>query len=74
MYTNKKDYFPISDSPAIIAGGANTLSDTEPNVEPFIEDQKKCADLDSSAPPFDDLRNNAYEGGSSTAGTFSFLV
>ncbi|QQP57284.1 Uncharacterized protein FKW44_002211 [Caligus rogercresseyi] len=38
------------------------------NVESFIEDHKGRADSDPSAPPFDDLRNYAYEGGGSTAG------
>ena len=43
------------------------------NVESFIEDHKKRADTDPSAPPFDDLRNYAYEGGGSTAGSLSSL-
>ena len=43
------------------------------NVETFIDDHKKRADLDPSAPPFDDLRNYAYEGGGSTAGSLSSL-
>jgi hypothetical protein len=43
------------------------------NVEGFIEDHKVRADNDSSAPPFDDLRNYAYEGGGSTAGSLSSL-
>jgi hypothetical protein len=43
------------------------------NVEGFIEEHKHRADLDPSAPPFDDLRNYAYEGGGSTAGTLSSL-
>ena len=46
---------------------------TDANVETFIEDHKKRADLDPSAPPFDDLRNYAYEGGGSTAGSLSSL-
>ncbi|KAI8117964.1 Neural-cadherin, partial [Lucilia cuprina] len=41
----------------------------EPNVGMFIEEHKKRADGDPNAPPFDDLRNYAYEGGGSTAGT-----
>ena len=45
----------------------------EANVESFIEDHKKRADNDPSAPPFDDLRNYAYEGGGSTAGSLSSL-
>ena len=43
------------------------------NVESFIEDHKLKADMDPSAPPFDDLRNYAYEGGGSTAGSLSSL-
>ena len=61
------------DNPSISAGGANTLPHREANVESFIEDHKKRADLDPSAPPFDDLRNYAYEGGGSTAGSLSSL-
>ena len=45
----------------------------EANVEGFIEEHKHRADLDPSAPPFDDLRNYAYEGGGSTAGSLSSL-
>nr|CAD7440271.1 unnamed protein product [Timema bartmani] len=37
----------------------------EPNVGVFIEEHKKRADADPNAPPFDDLRNYAYEGGGS---------
>ncbi|XP_019698472.2 neural-cadherin isoform X4 [Harpegnathos saltator] len=46
----------------------------EPNVGIFIEDHKKRADSDPNAPPFDDLRNYAYEGGGSTAGSLSSLA
>ena len=42
-------------------------------VEHFIEEHKRRADSDPSAPPFDDLRNYAYEGGGSTAGSLSSL-
>jgi hypothetical protein len=45
----------------------------ESNVENFIEDHKRRADQDPYAPPFDDLRNYAYEGGGSTAGSLSSL-
>uniref|UniRef100_A0A8W7P8C5 EGF-like domain-containing protein n=2 Tax=Cellia TaxID=44534 RepID=A0A8W7P8C5_ANOCL len=45
----------------------------EPNVGMFIEEHKKRADSDPNAPPFDDLRNYAYEGGGSTAGSLSSL-
>ncbi|XP_076394562.1 neural-cadherin isoform X3 [Megachile rotundata] len=46
----------------------------EPNVGMFIEDHKKRADSDPNAPPFDDLRNYAYEGGGSIAGSLSSLA
>ncbi|XP_012541028.1 neural-cadherin isoform X2 [Monomorium pharaonis] len=46
----------------------------EPNVGVFIEDHKKRADSDPNAPPFDDLRNYAYEGGGSTAGSLESLA
>uniref|UniRef100_A0A1B0D4W6 Cadherin Y-type LIR-motif domain-containing protein n=1 Tax=Phlebotomus papatasi TaxID=29031 RepID=A0A1B0D4W6_PHLPP len=46
----------------------------EPNVGLFIEEHKKRADSDPNAPPFDDLRNYAYEGGGSTAGSLSSLA
>lgn len=46
----------------------------EPNVGVFIEEHKKRADSDPNAPPFDDLRNYAYEGGGSTAGSLSSLA
>lgn len=46
----------------------------EPNVSLFIDEHKKRADGDANAPPFDDLRNYAYEGGGSTAGSLSSLA
>ncbi|XP_066147632.1 neural-cadherin isoform X5 [Euwallacea fornicatus] len=46
----------------------------EPNVGGFIDEHKKRADCDPNAPPFDDLRNYAYEGGGSTAGSLSSLA
>ncbi|XP_017779915.1 PREDICTED: neural-cadherin-like [Nicrophorus vespilloides] len=46
----------------------------EPNVGIFIDEHKKRADSDPNAPPFDDLRNYAYEGGGSTAGSLSSLA
>lgn len=50
-----------------------TMGAGEPNVGMFIEEHKKRADSDPNAPPFDDLRNYAYEGGGSTAGSLSSL-
>lgn len=46
----------------------------ETNVGMFIEEHKRRADSDPNAPPFDDLRNYAYEGGGSTAGSLSSLA
>lgn len=55
----------------LLLDNGNAGMDT--NVDSFIEEHKKRADLDPSAPPFDDLRNYAYEGGGSTAGSLSSL-
>lgn len=46
----------------------------EPNVGIFIEEHRKRADGDLNAPPYDDLRNYAYEGAGSTAGSLSSLA
>ena len=54
-------------APEVMMGG-------EPNVGVFIDDHKRRADHDPNAPPFDDLRNYAYEGGGSTAGSLSSLA
>ena len=40
----------------------------------FIDEHKERADTDPNAPPYDDLRNYAYEGGGSTAGSLSSLA
>ncbi|XP_043210951.1 neural-cadherin-like isoform X4 [Amphibalanus amphitrite] len=45
-----------------------------PDVGSFIDEHKERADTDPSAPPYDDLRNYAYEGGGSTAGSLSSLA
>ncbi|UYV67730.1 hmr-1 [Cordylochernes scorpioides] len=45
-----------------------------PNVGEFINDHLEKADNDPNAPPFDDLRNYAYEGCGSTAGSLSSLA
>lgn len=47
---------------------------TQPDVGDFINDHLDKADTDPNAPPFDDLRNYAYEGGGSTAGSLSSLA
>ncbi|KAG1685476.1 Neural-cadherin [Nymphon striatum] len=47
---------------------------THPDVGDFISDHLDKADTDPNAPPFDDLRNYAYEGGGSTAGSLSSLA
>jgi len=54
-------------------GPTGPMPGANSNVETFIEDHKRRADLDPCAPPFDDLRNYAYEGGGSTAGSLSSL-
>ena len=64
IWRPKKLEFFSSDTPSI---------GSDANVETFIEEHKKRSDLDPSAPPFDDLRNYAYEGGGSTAGSLSSL-
>lgn len=61
------DMMKMPDPQSIMAGG-------EPNVGIFIDDHKRRADHDPNAPPFDDLRNYAYEGGGSTAGSLSSLA
>ena len=63
--------FPDKPSPMAMAAGPPVVDGG--NVESFIEDHKTRADNDPSAPPFDDLRNYAYEGGGSTAGSLSSL-
>ena len=60
-------------APAAATAMASIGPGGEMNVEHFIEEHKRRADLDPSAPPFDDLRNYAYEGGGSTAGSLSSL-
>ncbi|CAG7819551.1 unnamed protein product [Allacma fusca] len=68
MMISKMPYMmKMPDPQAMVAGG-------EPNVGIFIDDHKRRADHDPNAPPFDDLRNYAYEGGGSTAGSLSSLA
>ncbi|XP_065207824.1 neural-cadherin isoform X2 [Planococcus citri] len=57
-----------------MAAGLSGLAGVEPNVGIFIEEHKKRADGDLNAPPYDDLRNYAYEGAGSTAGSLSSLA
>ena len=59
--------------PGVTAASSGVMVGPDGNVESFIEDHKTRADNDPSAPPFDDLRNYAYEGGGSTAGSLSSL-
>jgi hypothetical protein len=65
----------VPQNPNYASMGSATLNPAKmsANVEGFIEDHKQRADNDASAPPFDDLRNYAYEGGGSTAGSLSSL-
>ena len=44
-----------------------------PNVAQFIQENVEKLDHDPNGPPFDDLRNYAYEGCGSTAGSLSSL-
>ena len=75
------DVFPLfadkpslpSIGPGVTAASSGVMVGPDGNVESFIEDHKTRADNDPSAPPFDDLRNYAYEGGGSTAGSLSSL-
>lgn len=46
----------------------------QPDVGDFIRDRQDKADTDLNVPPFDDLRNYAYEGGGSSAGSLSSLA
>ncbi|KAG8223170.1 hypothetical protein J437_LFUL000336 [Ladona fulva] len=65
----------MAPSPMVVPGGKPPyVGGPEPNVGVFIEEHKKRADSDPNAPPFDDLRNYAYEGGGSTAGSLSSLA
>lgn len=48
--------------------------DTHPDVGELIRENLDKADTDPNAPPFDDLRNYAYEGCGSTAGSLSSLA
>lgn len=45
-----------------------------PDVGELIRENLDKADTDPNAPPFDDLRNYAYEGCGSTAGSLSSLA
>lgn len=51
-----------------------------PNQDPVatvvgcLVEHKKRVDCDPNAPPFDDLRNYAYEGGGSSVGSLSSLA
>ena len=65
------DHSPV---PMMSAMGAMGVMGGEPNVGVFIDDHKRRADTDLNAPPYDDLRNYAYEGGGSTAGSLSSLA
>jgi len=67
MMVTKMPYMMKMPAPEVMMGG-------EPNFGVFIDDHKRRADHDPNAPPFDDLRNYAYEGGGSTAGSLSSLA
>lgn len=44
------------------------------DIGEFIREHLDKVDNDPNAPPFDDLRNYAYEGAGSTAGSLSSLA
>ena len=71
LFTDKPSLPSIG--PGVTAASSGVMVGPDGNVESFIEDHKTRADNDPSAPPFDDLRNYAYEGGGSTAGSLSSL-
>ena len=62
---------PLPSPPPDGAGGP---AGPHPDVGSFIDEHKERADTDPNAPPYDDLRNYAYEGGGSTAGSLSSLA
>lgn len=39
-----------------------------------VEEQRKRVEYDTKCPPFDDLRNYAFEGGGSAVGSLSSLA
>ena len=45
-----------------------------PNISPFIDDRLDDANNDPNAPPHDSVREYAYEGGGSDAGSLSSLA
>lgn len=49
-------------------------SGAPPDIGEFIQDNLNKVDSDPNAPPFDDLRNYAYEGCGSNAGSLSSLA
>lgn len=69
----------VSSCLVVAANGARAPAPTDshgppPDVGTFIDEHKERADTDPNAPPYDDLRNYAYEGGGSTAGSLSSLA
>nr|CAD7427266.1 unnamed protein product [Timema monikensis] len=53
---------------------SNPSVSCEMNFGAVISTRKENADVDQKAPPFDDLRNYAYEGGDSTTESLSSLA
>lgn len=51
-----------------------TIPGVEPNAIDIIDGCQKRVDCDPNSPPFDDLRNYAFEGGGSIAGSLSSLA
>nr|XP_046911229.1 neural-cadherin-like isoform X3 [Dermatophagoides farinae] len=74
---------PIDPTGATIPGKPTMIKDMRhrqfppdghPDVGELIRENLEKADTDPNAPPFDDLRNYAYEGCGSTAGSLSSLA
>lgn len=75
VYELNSQFLSLTFSELYVADPVMTMGPgQEPNVGMFIDEHKKRADSDPNAPPFDDLRNYAYEGGGSTAGSLSSLA
>lgn len=64
---------PLAGGMAAKVAQDGKLDRANPNIGEFIRDHLHKVDNDPHAPPFDDLRNYAYEGCGSTAGSLSSL-
>ena len=62
-------YTPCITEPRFLAAPPGVI----PNIGPFIDSRLDDADKDPNAPPHDSVREYAYEGGGSDAGSISSL-